>query len=304
VFLDAVGSTLLAREAENSLLLGNALRLADGQSYGAEAPFLACVEDDNGRFPVIALRTPPRHLTLCADASRVDALAAVADCLVDAGATLPGVRARVGVADAFASLWREKTGAIPRISMEQRLYRLTEVARPPNVRGDARWGAREETSFLTAWADALLDEAVPRDPKPDVPAMVERAIEGRTLLVWNDGGVVSMCARVRPTPHGESIVLVYTPPALRGRGYASACVAELSARILSSGKDFCTLFTDLANPTSNAIYQRIGYQPLDDFREICFSPLTRTFAPPAPSSSRAAATQNLACPDTGRQPAG
>ena len=272
VFLDAVGPTLLAREAENSLLLGIALRLADGHSYGAEAPFLACVEDDDGRLSVIALRTPPHNLALCADEGRLDAFALVADCLVDAGVTLPGVHGRVDVADAFSALWQKETGALPRTGMEQRLYRLTEVARPANVRGGARWGTREEASLLTAWADAFIDEAVPNDLKPDVRAMVERAIEGQALLVWDDKGAVSMCARSRPTPHGASINLVYTPPALRGRGYASACVAELSARILDSGKAFCTLYTDLANPTSNAIYQRIGYQPLGDFREIRFSP--------------------------------
>jgi hypothetical protein len=269
-FLDAVGPTLLAREAENSLLLGIALRLADGHSYGAEAPFLACVKDDDGRLSVIALRTPPHNLVLCANEERVDTLALIADCLADA--TLPGVHGRVDVADAFAALWQKKTSAIPSIGMEQRLYRLTEVARPANVRGGARWGTREEASLLTAWADAFIDEAVPNDLKPDVRAMVERAVEGQALLVWDDKGAVSMCARSRPTPHGASINLVYTPPALRGRGYASACVAELSARILDSGKGFCTLFTDLANPTSNAIYQRIGYRPLVDFREIRFSP--------------------------------
>jgi len=270
-FLDAVGPTLLAREAENSLLLGIALRLADGHSYGAEAPFLACVKDDDGRLSVIALRTPPHNLVLCANEERVDTLALIADCLADADATLPGVHGRVDVADAFAALWQKETGAIPSIGMEQRLYRLTEVARPANVRGGARWGTREEASLLTAWADAFIDEAVPNDLKPDVRAMVERAVEGQALLVWDDKGAVSMCARSRPTPHGASINLVYTPPALRGRGYASACVAELSARILDSGKAFCTLYTDLANPTSNAIYQRIGYQPLGDFREIRFS---------------------------------
>jgi hypothetical protein len=271
VFLDVVGPTLLAREAENSLLLGIALRLADGHSYGAEAPFLACVEDD-GRFPVIALRTPPHNLALCADAGRVGALALVADHLADGGASLPGVHGRVDVADAFAALWQREMGAIPSTGMEQRLYRLTEVVRPKDVCACARWGTREEASLLTAWADAFIDEAVPNDPKPDVRAMIERAIEGQALLVWDDGGAVSMCARSRPTPHGASINLVYTPPTLRGRGYASACVADLSQRILDSGKTFCALFTDLANPTSNAIYQRLGYRPLVDFREIRFSP--------------------------------
>lgn len=50
--------------------------------------------------------------------------------------------------------------------------------------------------------------------------------------------------------------------------YASACVAALSQLILDEGKEFCTLFTDLANPTSNHIYQQIGYRPVCDFAEF------------------------------------
>ena len=53
---------------------------------------------------------------------------------------------------------------------------------------------------------------------------------------------------------------VYTPKEYRQKGYATAVVAELSRTILNSGKKFCTLFTDLANPTSNSIYQKIGYK--------------------------------------------
>jgi hypothetical protein len=269
-FLDAVGPTLYATEAESSLLLGIALRLADGHRYSDETPFLACVEDD-GRFLVVALRTPPHNLALAADEGRLDALCPIADCLADSGTALPGVHGRIDTANAFAALWAQATGGLSHVGMEQRLYRLTEVERPTRVHGSARWGAREEASLLATWADSFIDEAVPNDPKHDVRSMVERAIAAQGLLVWEDGGVVSMCARSRPTPHSASIGLVYTPPALRGRGYASACVADLSRRILDSGKAFCTLFTDLANPTSNAIYQKIGYRPLCDFREIRFT---------------------------------
>ena len=80
-----------------------------------------------------------------------------------------------------------------------------------------------------------------------------------------------MASSNRPTPNGIAVNLVYTPPEKRGRGYATACVAGVSQRQLDGGKTFCTLFTDLANPTSNAVYQRVGYQPLADFAEITFS---------------------------------
>ena len=80
--------------------------------------------------------------------------------------------------------------------------------------------------------------------------------------MWDHGGPVSMASATGPTPNGIRVNGVYTPPEHRGRGYATACVAALSARLLAEGRRFCFLFTDAANPTSNAIYQRIGYVPL------------------------------------------
>ena len=269
-FLDVAGRAFYANEAENSLPLGIALRLLDGYRYGDEEPFLACVEEKSG-LPLIVLRTPPYNLLLCGSDADSDALSLVSQHLAGSGVELPGAHGQVNVVDAFAALWQKETGAAPSIGMEQRLYRLTKATRPHGVSGCARWADTTDVDLLTRWTDVFIDEAVPNDPKHDNRPMVERAIAAQGLLVWDDDGPVSMCARTRPTPHGASISLVYTPAALRGRGYASACVAELSQRILDSGKAFCTLFTDLANPTSNAIYQRIGYRPLCDFREIRFS---------------------------------
>jgi predicted GNAT family acetyltransferase len=269
-FRDLIGPTLLPHEAENSLLLGVALRVLGGHSYGEEAPFFACVEK-GGRLPLIALRTPPYNLLLCTDGPARDALHLIAQHLADRRTALPGAHGRVDAVDAFAELWKAETGVTGRVAMEQRLYQLTQVARPMDVPGRGRWATLDDLDVLTPWAEAFLDEAVPDDPKHDARGMLERTIAARGLLVWEDGALVSMCGRSRPTPHGESISLVYTPPTLRGRGYASACVAELSQRVLDSGKSFCTLYADLANPTSNAIYQRIGYRPLCDFREIRFS---------------------------------
>jgi hypothetical protein len=268
-FLDVAGPTLFADEAESSLLLGVALRVLDGQAYGEEPPFFACVEEDN-HFSLIALRTPPYNLLLRSDGAARGASRLIARHLADRCMALPGAHGQADAVDAFAELWEAETGVSGCVAMEQRLYRLTQVARPMDVPGQARWATLDDVDVLTPWAEGFLDEALPDDPKHDARGMLERTIAARGLLVWESSDLVSMCGRTRPTPHGESIGLVYTPPALRGRGYASACVAELSQRILDSGKSFCTLFTDLANPTSNAIYQRIGYRPLCDFREIQF----------------------------------
>ena len=79
-----------------------------------------------------------------------------------------------------------------------------------------------------------------------------------------------MAARTGPTTHGVRINFVYTPSEFRGKGYASACAAALSQAMLNSGRRFCYLFTDLSNPVSNQIYQRIGYVPVCDFTEYQF----------------------------------
>jgi uncharacterized protein len=90
------------------------------------------------------------------------------------------------------------------------------------------------------------------------------------MVLWDDGRVGCMAARARRTRRTESVNHVYTPPEERGRGFATALVADLSQRLLADGRAQCVLFTDLANPTSNAIYARIGYRPIGDFTMIRF----------------------------------
>jgi len=268
-FLDRTGSTLMAREAEASLLLGVALRLRDGHRYGDEAPFLACVEDSSG-IAAIAARTPPHNLLLHGERATDAALECLAEHLTDVSEPPPGVHGERASAERFARVWSETTGCGHDVTMSQRLYRLTEVSFPFGVPGRFRLAESGDADRLVAWTEAFVNEAVGEGPHPDADALVERLLAGKALAVWEDGDAVSMASANRPTPNGIAINLVYTPPESRRRGYASACVATLSQRQLDAGKRFCTLFTDLANPTSNALYRRIGFRPVADFAEIRF----------------------------------
>jgi predicted GNAT family acetyltransferase len=129
--------------------------------------------------------------------------------------------------------------------------------------------------LLLEWVIAFHDEALPEAaPRHDLEAMVGRWIgnEGRTAYLWEvDGRVVSLVAAGSQTPSGSRIGPVYTPPGERGNGYASALTAAASQHQLDSGRRFCFLFTDLANPTSNRIYQAIGYEPVADVDQYRFS---------------------------------
>ncbi len=124
---------------------------------------------------------------------------------------------------------------------------------------------------LRAFGAEVLNEG---DPDRDNPGqLVEHRLTSAEagFDLWEDGNEpVSLAGWSGPTPNGIRIGPVYTPPDLRGRGYATALVAELSATLLEQGRRFCFLFTDLANPTSNAIYERIGYVRVCESAQVSF----------------------------------
>jgi predicted GNAT family acetyltransferase len=269
-FLERTEETLLRHEAENSLILGIALRLREGHTYGEERPLLASVESDD-EIAAIALQTPPHNILLRAEREDLQTPGALADYLAGGGIRPAGVHAERGCALGFADVWGRTCGCRFELAMDQRLYRLTSVTAPADVSGRFRLAEPDDLPRLATWVDAFVSEAIGEGPHPDPVGMVARLMNAHALAVWDDDGPVSMASNGRPTKHGIAINLVYTPPEQRGRGYATACVAELSRRQLEEGRDFCTLFADLANPTSNTLYQRVGYRPIADFAEVRFA---------------------------------
>jgi predicted GNAT family acetyltransferase len=128
----------------------------------------------------------------------------------------------------------------------------------------------EHRQLLGDWIAAFHAEASLSNPKQDYDAMADRWIRqlGRSVYLWVDEGhPVSMTGVGGLTPNGIRVGPVYTPRADRGRGYASNLVAQVSQAQLDAGRTFVFLFTDLANPTSNKIYQAIGYEPVSDLDE-------------------------------------
>jgi len=228
-----------------------------------------------GGFRVVAaaVRTPPYNIVL----SEVDDPAALA-ALVEAFTAddVVGITGPADEAELFAALWSSRTGRGHRLAMSEQIMRLTAVVAPPRVGGLVRVAARTDREVIAAWARAFETEALGEDPG-DVSNRVDRWFSGRgwTMYLWDDGGPVSMCGVSGATPHGIRIGPVYTPRELRGRGYASACVAAASEAQLDAGRRYCFLFTDLANPTSNHIYASVGFEPIRDIALIVFDPPRR-----------------------------
>jgi hypothetical protein len=262
---------LLAHEAEHSLILGLCLTLIRQPGY-YQNPYLALVQEGE-TILAAALMTPPHRLTLSLT-RHSEVFPLFADDIYRDFKTLPGVSSAPELCRAFAEEWRRVSGQDYQLSIAERLYRLDKVNPITGVPGHFRRAVETDRSLLLEWMAAFEKDAfgaVETDAaglQRLVNAMLTSPIRGAYL--WEDGVPVSFSGYGNPTLNGVRIGPVYTPPEYRGRGYASACVAALSQHLLDSGRKFVTLFTDLANPTSNHIYQAIGYNPVLDFDVLDF----------------------------------
>ncbi|MCK4393831.1 GNAT family N-acetyltransferase [Candidatus Bipolaricaulota bacterium] len=273
-FLGRTQAVLEEREAENSLMLGLCLRMNRFPEQIKNAPYFVTVERGE-ELLVAAIMTPPHKLVIYADSpDRGEAFHLIVQDLLANHWRAPGVLGAPPVAEGFARAWADVTGERVTQGMRQRVYALTQVNPPRVTHGSLRVAKKADLPLLTQWTLAFHHEAVPNNPLSDVEELVRRKTEQAEIVIWEDGNPVSMAARARPTANGVAVNLVYTPPEQRRKGYASACVASLSQRLLDSGFKFCCLFTDLANPVSNSLYKKIGYNPVCDFTEYIFTAAT------------------------------
>jgi GNAT superfamily N-acetyltransferase len=281
--LGRAGPLLLADEPRHNLALGILSVVRDHPEVHPELE--GWVVRDGTRVVGAALRTPPMNLVLAQplESRALDALARAIP--VD----LPGVVGAVPEVDGFAGAWGAGRAVTVTVRFEQRIYALRTVVQP-DVAGEMRLAGGADLELVLAWVHAFSDEAL-HDGDGDT-ARIERSIDARLagtgpggIALWEVGGrPVSLAGFGSPTPTGIRIGPVYTPLEHRGRGYGSAVTAAASQLQLERGRQVCFLYTDLSNPTSNAIYLRIGYEPVCDSRELVFS---------APGSSPGAAVDDV-----------
>jgi hypothetical protein len=269
VFLHEAGPLLLEDEARHNLALGIASTVRDDPSLYPDHAFW--IVRAGTEVIGAALRTRPYNLVL-ARPRHDDALDALA---ADVDDDLPGVVGAMPEAGTFAAAWAARRGRAWEQRMAQGIYALERVQPVPAVAGHMRPAVEDDRALLLDWLGAFAVEAL-HDESPDEERLADMVAHrlgpsATGLALWVDDGPVSLAGFGSGTPNGVRIGPVYTPPELRGRGYASALVAELSAQQLAAGRSFCFLYTDLANPTSNKIYERIGYERVCDSAEIAFT---------------------------------
>jgi RimJ/RimL family protein N-acetyltransferase len=143
----------------------------------------------------------------------------------------------------------------------QQIHALRDKPNYPGAWGHARVVGPTDVELFADWTIAFIREAVPHDLLPSRQRLAQIVAEGRHQFWIVGGEPVSTAGIVRRTRHAAAIAGVYTPPALRGRGYAGSVTATVVERIFAEGKNAACLYTDLRNPASNRCYAKIGFQP-------------------------------------------
>ena len=269
-FLERVRHGLEQHEATNSLMLGILFHATREPRAAAQGIINVAVEDGEA-WRLAAIMMPTRPLLLSAATHPSDhAIEALAAHLQEMEAPVTAVVAPVSLARAFAEAWSQRIGCNFEVRFQQRIHRLTEVRVPVNHSGLLRIATDRDIELVAQW---FLEFDIEALNEHDADRARERAIErvsGGVVYLWDDGEPRAMAMRVRTTTHTASIGGVYTPPQWRGNGHATAAVAQLSRQLLHQGYAMCVLYTDLANPVSNSIYRRIGYEPVMDSDHIVF----------------------------------
>lgn len=271
---EALIARILPRLAAEPWLHTRPLNLLQRVGTGETTLSIACLVENQRDF-VLALQVPGRPLLLAgSDGAGVLCPELVAELAMD-GAMIAEVLGPDWLVETFSHDWNVAEPSHMLTKLRLGLYVLEQVVMCPSASGHLRSAQLADFDLLTQWTDAFLKEALPHEvvTPAELAEGTRTKIDNQQLFIWEDQGqVVSMAAWVRPQAESVSVSLVYTPPALRGRGYAGACVAHLSQELLDQGYQACSLYTDLANLGSNRLYQRIGYRHIADFAHVSLSP--------------------------------
>jgi predicted GNAT family acetyltransferase len=269
-FLSDTRVHLEADEIANGLMLGICDRILKGTEYTQETPCLKTVNDDG--LVMAAVMTPPHNLIVYSHQGDLYRGAGVLiESLVGEGWIVPGVLGPSEVSQTFAERWTELTGQGHTHEVRLRLLELREMERPVPDQGSLRQAAEADIDLAALWRYEFHREIFGETDQEEMREATVGRIKAGDIYLWEDGRPVSMAMKTRPTRKGISVGLVYTPEELRSRGYATACVGELSRKLLQQGWEFCALFVDVTNVPALRTYEKVGYRPVCDYDEYVFS---------------------------------
>ncbi|MHA1460813.1 MAG: GNAT family N-acetyltransferase, partial [Promethearchaeota archaeon] len=233
-----------------------------------EKPLLFSLTN-NKELELIALRTPSHDL-LISYSDNLEGVSVLVDELFKRKEKLPGVLSFKEAADTFTNLWCKKKSSKFKLLRKERVYKLEQVSK--EALGSRYFSVASKThqKLVLQWVGEMMKEALVDVTEDDIKQSKKifrqefKENKSSFYLLFDNNEPVSMVRKAGKTPNGNFVNYVYTPPSLRRKGYATECVAKLSKLLLEEGNKYCFLFTDLSNPTSNSIYQKIGYRAVID----------------------------------------
>lgn len=268
---------LMCHEAQNLIPLGNIIIGHEGKDktdWRDPVNWLMATISDAKGIQLTAIMTPPHNITLYATDNIINPEAM--NCLIDGlkDREIPGVTTEKTLAAYFAKEYTLRKGITFRTTMSQRIYELTAVNPDIQEVGNVRLLDEKDIHFFPYWAEAFYaawsygktEMSIPQEADPYL-----YRIASKKIYILEDNGIpVSMAGYTRVMQTAIGVGFVYTPPYECRKGYATSIVAQISQFALDKGFTKCVLYTDLANPTSNSIYQKIGYKPICDSLQLIF----------------------------------
>ena len=271
-YLSAAGDFLRADPVQHTIELAavEQMRARGLAVFGSPGPLFGWWRPGDGPVTAAMLNTPPYPMLLTP--LPAGAAPPLARGLLARKRSPDGVNAQESDSARFAAVWADLTGASSRVVRRSRLFRLgTLTPLNPGPDGAARVAAASDRDLLVSWMAAFVAET--SDSPGPLPGEVDDRLSYGGLTLWEAAGApVAVAGFRRPAAGVIRIGPVYTPPGQRRHGYAAAVTTAVSQAALDAGADGVVLFTDLASEASNALYPRLGYQPVSDLTMLSFTP--------------------------------
>jgi predicted GNAT family acetyltransferase len=271
-YIATAGEFLRSRPVRHTIQLTvvESLRARGLATFGQPGPLFGWWRAQDGEITAALLHTPPYPVLLTPLPE--EAAQALAEALLARGRPLPGVNAEESAAAAFAAAWSALTGASAHLARRSRLFRLGQLTPPaPLPPGAPRAATVADCTLLESWLVAFGEEI--NDVQRDPGEVIADRVSYGGLTLWEVGGTaVALAGHNRPAAGVVRVGPVYTPREHRRRGYGGAVTTAVCRAALGAGAEEVVLFTDLANPTSNALYQRLGFLAVDDLTGLSFGP--------------------------------
>jgi RimJ/RimL family protein N-acetyltransferase len=268
-FAEKAGDFLRSSPVRHTALLTvlGTLRSRGLLAYGPHAPIFGWWTTGRGEVAGALIQTPPYPLTLTEVPPE-----AVPELVTALGPHPMGAaNLLAGDVPAFAGAWTAKHGGTVRHGTRTRLFQLATLTPPdPLPPGASRFATTADRPLLITWFRSF-HESIGEEPE-NLEALVDDRLAHNGVALWESGGVpVSMAAYTRPQAGMVRVQYVWTSPEHRRQGFGGAVTTAATRNALDAGATIVVLFTDLANPASNALYPRLGYRPIEDRAVVEFS---------------------------------